>query len=203
MKSKWKWHKWLVSLPHNSFHSPCAICHILLFLLAWWWAMFETITASSAWTSKHFTEQRALMPHKVTRDKWDAGVSGWDLVGNCYRTISQPSLFDTFGCSNIFAQDPECKHIPPFIRLLKKKMPFLKPWWFYIFKTRKQKLTFLLSHHLFASGQHHRESPLEQKILFPHIDYKSGGEKLVFPLETHTWLNKNIQAKLMTNICKE
>ena len=45
---------------------------------------------------------------------------------------------------------------------------------------------------------------LEKKILFLLIDYKTGGgKKGVFPLKTNTWLNKNIQAKLMTNICKE
>lgn len=48
-----------------------------------------------------------------------------------------------------------------------------------------------------------RNLHLEQKSFFLlYLDYKSGRKKNLFPLKTHTWLKKNILAKLMTNIHK-
>lgn len=74
------------SLPDDHFHSPCAVCHILLFLLARWWVTFAMITASSAWTSRDFTGVKVLMPLKVTQGEKPIERPGFS--GGCYCTIS-------------------------------------------------------------------------------------------------------------------
>lgn len=78
------------SLPDNNFHSPCAVCHILLFLLAWWWVTFETSTAPSAGTSRDFMDMKALMPHKVTQGEKPIKGPGFGSRMLLYHNLVQP-----------------------------------------------------------------------------------------------------------------
>lgn len=136
------------SLPDNNFHSPCTICHILLFLLAWWWAPCEVNIVPSTWASKDFIDRKTPLPHNVMQGEKPfkgPGFGGWLLL---YHILAQSVWHIGFfnilhrilhACKNI----TKCKNVNPilftFYRLLKqnKKSPFINPRLLYMLKKLK------------------------------------------------------------------